>query len=173
MKTTPITVRVAQSIDAHQINEIYNWYVANSVATFGEKTTIEERKKWLEQFNMGTSTRLFVAQVDGAVVGYACSFRYRDGGVFKNTIETSVYVHPQFGGIGVGSQLYTVLLGALAEGEFHRVVVGIALPNDACIALHEKFGFEKVGVFDEYAHYKGQFISSLWMQKKLILPTNA
>lgn len=49
----------------------------------------------------------------------------------------------------------------------HRVVVGIALPNEASVRLHRKFGFEDIGVFDEYAFYKGQYRSSLWMQKRM------
>lgn len=164
---TEVTIRVAQTIDAHQINEIFNWYVDNSNSTFSEKTTIEERKKWLEQFSLGTASMLFVAQMDGRIVGYACSFKYRDTRVFLQTVETSVYVHKDCKNLGVGTQLYKVLLGALKDAGFHRAVVGIALPNEESIALHFKMGFEKVGIFDEYAHYKGKFHSSLWMQKKL------
>lgn len=162
-----IIVRVGQSIDCHQINEIFNWYVDNSFVTFSEKTSSEYRKKWFEQFSPNSSQQLFVAQKDGEVVGFACSYKYRGGGVFAHTLETSIYLRHDCGGQGIGSQLYASLLGALAVAEFHRVVVGIALPNDASIALHKKMGFEPIGVFDEYAKYKGQYYSSLWMQKKL------
>jgi len=41
---------------------------------------------------------------------------------------------------------------------------GIALPNDASIALHRKLGFTDVGVFEEYARKNGRYVSSLWMQ---------
>lgn len=30
-------------------------------------------------------------------------------------------------------------------------ISGIALPNDASVALHQKFGFIKVGIFPNYA----------------------
>ncbi|MEL6117978.1 GNAT family N-acetyltransferase, partial [Photobacterium sp. SP02] len=42
----------------------------------------------------------------------------------------------------------------------------IALPNDASVALHQKFGFREVGVFHDYARKQGEYISSLWMEKR-------
>lgn len=33
--------------------------------------------------------------------------------------------------------------------DFHAIIGGIALPNNASVALHEKFGFEKVAHFKE------------------------
>jgi phosphinothricin acetyltransferase len=45
--------------------------------------------------------------------------------------------------------------------------VGIALPNEASIRLHARFGFRAVGVFDEYAHKSGRAISSQWMQRRM------
>jgi phosphinothricin acetyltransferase len=46
-------------------------------------------------------------------------------------------------------------------------VVGIALPNDASVRLHARFGFRTVGVFDGYAHKNGRAISSQWMQRAM------
>jgi hypothetical protein len=40
-----------------------------------------------------------------------------------------------------------------------------ALPNDASVALHRKFGFTEVGTFREYAVKNGHYISSVWMQR--------
>ncbi|EEX92101.1 phosphinothricin N-acetyltransferase [Vibrio orientalis CIP 102891 = ATCC 33934] len=44
---------------------------------------------------------------------------------------------------------------------------GIALPNDASVALHKRFGFREIGVFNEYAKKNGQYISSVWLEKAL------
>jgi phosphinothricin acetyltransferase len=46
-------------------------------------------------------------------------------------------------------------------------LAGIALPNDASVALHRKFGFTEVGVFEEYAIKNGTYVSSVWMQLQL------
>ena len=52
-------------------------------------------------------------------------------------------------GKGIGSELYRALLDELRRKKFHTVIGGIALPNDASVALHEKFEFEKVAQFRE------------------------
>jgi len=36
-------------------------------------------------------------------------------------------------------------------GDFHAIIAGYALPNDASVGLHEKFGFTKVAHFPQVA----------------------
>lgn len=100
-------------------------------------------------------------------MGRASSFRYRQSQAFDKTVEIGIYLAPEAMGKGVGSQLYQSLFDALSNEDLHLAVVGIALPNNGSVALHKKFGFKNVGVFDEYALVKGKFYSSVWMQKRL------
>ena len=78
-----------------------------------------------------------------------------------------MYLDPDFLGQGIGSALYTVLFEALLREDVHVALAGIALPNDASVALHRKFGFTEVGVFHEYATKDGGYINSLWMERRL------
>jgi phosphinothricin acetyltransferase len=82
-------------------------------------------------------------------------------------VEFGIYLDPRFRGGGVGSALYECLFDQVSSEELHLAVAGIALPNDASVALHRKFGFTDVGVFEEYAVKHGAYISSLWMQRRL------
>ena len=50
-------------------------------------------------------------------------------------------------GRGIGRQLYGALFDAIADEHVHTIVAGVALPNAASIALHERVGFRQVGVF--------------------------
>jgi phosphinothricin acetyltransferase len=52
-------------------------------------------------------------------------------------------------GRGIGSALYDQLFAVLRHSAIHAAIGGIALPNDASIALHEKFGMMKVAHFRE------------------------
>jgi len=45
--------------------------------------------------------------------------------------------------------LYTALINELKRLNIHAVIGGISLPNEASIALHEKFGFRKIAHFKE------------------------
>jgi phosphinothricin acetyltransferase len=50
---------------------------------------------------------------------------------------------------GIGSRLFAQLLPELKALGVHTAIGGIALPNDASVRVHEKFGFEKVAHFRE------------------------
>ena len=50
---------------------------------------------------------------------------------------------------GIGTLLYEHSVIRDPKRDFHAVIGGISLPNDASVRLHEKFGFEKVAHFRE------------------------
>lgn len=163
-----VKIRNVEESDLHQINEIQNHYIVNSIATFDvEPSSLNKRLEWVKKFQKQGPYQLLVAEFNGSIVGYTCSFRYRDHCAFDRTVETSIYLAHGQTAKGVGSLLYTELFQRLASEPLHLAVVGIALPNEASIALHKKFGFEEVGVFKEYAMKKNEYISSVWMQKRL------
>ena len=145
-----------------------NHYIAHSVATFDEAPLrLAAVQDWIAGFAATGPHRLLVARDGASLLGFCSSQPYRAHPAFARTIETSVYVAADAGGRGVGSALYERLFAALAGEELHRAVVGIALPNEASIRLHARFGFEPVGVFDEYAHKNGRPVSSQWMQRAM------
>lgn len=160
-------VRSATLEDLVPLMALRNWYVENSNATFDESPLSEPAMQaWFSQFGQGPH-RLLVAEHQGRLLGYCSSQQYRSHPAFLKTIETSIYVQPGSGGGGIGSALYEALFQAIAEQGLHRAVVGIALPNEASVRLHERFGFRSIGVFSEYACKRGQFISSQWMERNL------
>ncbi|MEZ9363362.1 N-acetyltransferase family protein [Vibrio sp. 10N.286.49.E11] len=84
---------------------------------------------------------------------------------FSSQSKHQLYVATE-GGVVLGfacSQLFA----SISDYDVHRVVSGVALPNEASIALHKRFGFREVGVLNEYAKKNGQYISSMWLEKAL------
>jgi|ERR1022692_1572200 phosphinothricin acetyltransferase len=161
-------VRPARRGDLAQLTAIYNHYVEHSVATFdNEPVSAEARAAWLETFGDAGPFRLLVAADGDRVIGWASSGRYRAHPAFAQTVECGIYIDPEVRAGGVGSRLYGALFEELRSETVHLAVAGIALPNDASVALHRKFGFTDVGIFDEYAIKHGAYISSLWMQRRL------
>lgn len=49
----------------------------------------------------------------------------------------------------MGRVLYRTLIDACRAAGFHALVGGIALPNAASVALHERLGFRRVAEFRE------------------------
>ena len=158
--------------DAAALLALRNHYIAHSFATFDEVPLAHaDVQAWIAGFRGDGPHRLLVARDGARLLGWCSSQAYRAHPAFARTIETSVYVAPDAGRGGVGSALYGRLFAVLARdpagAQLHRAVVGIALPNEASIRLHARFGFRPVGVFDEYAHKGGRAISSQWMQRNL------
>ncbi|GHB22387.1 GNAT family N-acetyltransferase [Salinicola rhizosphaerae] len=152
------------------IVNILNHYILNSYARFETMPlSVEGRREWFSQFlDDSTPACMLIAQEGNDVLGFAGAQRYREGEAFRQTLETTIYLAPAYGEKrGLGSQLYGELFERLSGQDLHRALAGIALPNAASVALHEKFGFERVGVFDQYACKNGRYISTVWMQKPL------
>ncbi len=63
---------------------------------------------------------------------------------------------------------FTLVEGDLRNGEdLNRAYAGITLPNDASIALHERFGFERIGTYSEVGRKFDRYWDVLWMERKL------
>jgi phosphinothricin acetyltransferase len=162
----PVVIGPAVEADLPGIVAILNYTVAHSIASFATRpTSVAERRNWFEQFSSTGPYRLLVARRGSLLLGYACSQRYRDHEAFRETIEVGIALDVSCRGQGVGSLLYRALFECLADEPVHAILAGIAMPNDASVALHRKFGFTEIGTFHEYAVKNGQYISSLWMQR--------
>lgn len=163
---TAVEITLATEPDLARIVEIINYTAANSIATFDtQPVSVPDRRDWFDRFAPTGPYRLLVARRDGAMLGFASSQRYRDHEAFRETVEVSIALHPDARGQGIGTSLYRALFDSLTDEPVHVAVAGIAIPNDASVALHRKFGFTDVGIFREYAVKHGQYLSSLWMQR--------
>ena len=166
--TPEMIVRLASPGDLPELVSIYNHYVTSSHATFDtEPVSAESRAGWFGRFADIGPHRLLVATEGDRVLGCASSGPYREHPAFARTVEVGIYLHPDLRSLGIGSALYRPLLDNLRSENIHVALAGIALPNDASVALHRKFGFTEVGVFEEYAVKNGTYISSVWMQLQL------
>ena len=161
-----VRIRRGSVEDLPSIVDILNYTAANSIASFdSHPTTVADRHDWFEQFSSSGPYRSLVAQSGDQVLGYACSQRYRDHEAFRMTVEVSIALDATCRGRGIGSQLYRALFDLLDSAPVHVALAGIAVPNDASVALHRKFGFTEVGTFREYAVKSGHYLSSVWMQR--------
>jgi L-amino acid N-acyltransferase YncA len=88
-----------------------------------------------------------VAELAGRVGGYAYATGVRGRAAYRFGVETTVYVAADARRLGLGRALYAALVALLGLQGYRRAYAGIALPNDASIALHEAVGFTAAGVW--------------------------
>ena len=67
--------------------------------------------------------------------------------------------------------MYDFLIKELNQTNIHAVIGGISLPNEGSVALHEKFGFEKIAQFKEVG-YKFEKWIDVGYWEKIILGKN-
>ena len=101
------------------------------------------------------------------ILGYAFASEWKSRCAYKYSVECSVYLGTNYKGKGIGIQLYKEWLQKLNELNYNTVIAGIALPNDASIKFHEKFGFEKVAHFKEVGYKFNKFIDVGYWQLDL------
>lgn len=76
-----------------------------------------------------------------------------------------IYTAPDVVGRGLGRRLYGRLFEALRGADLHRLVAGITLPNDHSVHLHERMGFERVGVFTANGRKFGRYHDVAWYER--------
>lgn len=163
----PVVITPGVQVDLPAIADILNYTIMNSNATLAtEPTSVAERLDWFERFSSSGPYRLLVARRGDQVLGYATSQPFRDHEGFRETVEVSIALDVRSRGQGVGTALYRALLRCLIDERVHVALAAIVLPNDASVALHRKLGFTEVGVFHEYAVKNGQYLSSVWMERR-------
>jgi len=137
---------MAREEDLWSIAEIENEAIVNGVAHFGTQPVSLDEVKDVWSVKASRYPWL-VAVLDGQVVGFARASQHRVRQAYDGTVEIGIYVAPASQGKGIGAALYNELFPELEARGFRTVLAGIALPNEASIRLHERFGMIHVGTF--------------------------
>jgi L-amino acid N-acyltransferase YncA len=160
-------LRDAQQDDAAAIVAIYNHYVLYTAVSFEEEAVHppEMAQRIADVHAAGLPWVVLVGEQ--GIVGYAYATRWRVRHAYRYSVETTVYLAPAHTGAGGGTRLYTELLARLRLAGYHLAIGGIALPNAASVALHEKLGFLPAARFSEVGFKAGQWIDVGYWQAKL------
>ena len=162
------TIRAAHIEDLPRLTEIYNHYVVHTPVTFDlEPFSIDQRREWFARFHDAGRHRLFVAEINAAVAGYAGSYQFRPKAAYDTTVETTIYLAPESTGRGIGAALYEHLFAVIGGEDLHMAVAGITLPNDASVALHARFGFVTAGMMHGVGRKFGQYWDVGWYEREL------
>lgn len=161
-------IREAVENDIPALTDLYNYYIENTVITFDmEPFSIEERAKWFHHYNHNERHRLLVAERNSQLLGYASSSSFHQKKAYETSVETSVYLLPGEHGQGIGTVLYSALFDLLATADVKKAYAGITVPNNASLALHRSFKFQRAGVFKEVGRKFGVYHDVEWWEKTL------
>lgn len=163
-----IIVRPGRDDDAARLAEMYNHYIVHTAITFDtEPQTAEHRAAWIAQHPATGRHRLFVAEREGLVLGFASSSRFNARAAYDTTVETSIVCAHDAVGLGLGARLYAALFDALRDEDVHLAVALITLPNAGSCALHERFGYERKMVLEEVGRKFGRWWAVAWYARRV------
>jgi L-amino acid N-acyltransferase YncA len=114
-----------------------------------------------------------VATLRGDVIGYAYVVLFRKRPAYRYTVKHSIYIHHAHVGGGVGRLLLGELIDVCAAAGFRQMIGYIDADNATSLALHEKFGFSRVGYLPGVAYRYGRWADSVMVQRSLGLATTA
>lgn len=166
-EASSVLTRPATEADAPAILDIFNYAVLETLAVWTETPVTLDNRLAMMRERAARGYPFFVAELDGAIAGYASfgDFRHFDG--YAATVEHSIYVAPCSHRRGVARALMPPLIDAARACGKHVMVGAITSDNEASIRLHAAFGFEKTGLMPQVGRKFGRWIDLLWMQKIL------
>ena len=163
-----ISIRPAAVNDLAAITDIYADAVRHGTASFEiDPPDQDEMTRRFENLRGGGFPYL-VAEVDGAVAGYAYAGPYRARPAYRFTLEDSIYVAAEVMRRGIGHALLIRLVEQCTEAGFRQMVAVIGdRANAASIGLHEKAGFARIGVQPAVGFKLGRWVDGVIMQRGL------
>ena len=159
-------IRDAVTADAERCAAIYAPYVRETAISFeSEPPGAGETARRIAEAQRAHAW--LVLEADGAVVGYAYGGPSMARAAYQWATTVSVYLDGGRRRTGGGRALYEVLFDRLAARGHRTALAGIALPNEASIALHRRAGFEFIGVFKSVGRKFDCWHDVAWYQRML------
>ena len=150
-----VLTRLARPADAAQIASLYRPYVEDSWISFEE--VAPDAAEIARRMSGPLHPWLVIAE-DGRVVGFASTSPMRNRAAYRWSVETGLYLVADAQRRGLGRRLLTAHLDLLTRQGFATAVAGIALPNEASVALHERLGFTLSGIERGVGFKRGRWV---------------
>ncbi len=157
-------VRLAPMTAGHAgpVLDIYAAGIAGGNATFET-----EAPGWAA-FDSGKlpGHRFVAVEADGTVTGWVACSRVSPRPVYAGVVEHSVYVHPAYGGRGIGRALLEALIASTERAGIWTIQSGIFPENRPSLALHTRCGFRTIGVRERVGRHHGRWRDVILLERR-------
>jgi L-amino acid N-acyltransferase YncA len=160
-----LALRAAGPDDIPAITRIYAQAVSLGTASFELEPPDEaEMARRLNTLMTGGYPYL-VAELFGAIAGYAYAGPYRARPAYKWTVENSIYIAPEFHRRGIGLVLLKRLIAESEQLGFRQMIAVIGdSAQTPSIALHAAAGFDMIGTLRAVGFKHGRWLDTPLMQ---------
>jgi L-amino acid N-acyltransferase YncA len=164
-----VVVRPSRDSDVEAMLTIYRHHIRRGIEDSVDDSGTPEPDDLRDRRKNLRNTRLphLVATCGGEVVGYAYVVLFRKRPAYRYTVKHSIYVHREHLGRGVGRLLLHELIDTCAAAGFRQIIGYIDADNTASLAIHDKFGFQRVGLLPGVAYRYGRWADTVMVQRSL------
>jgi len=161
-------LRECLEADMPAVTAIYGHHVRDGTASFETiPPTIDEMCRRRLDI-LAKHLPWLVAVSGGTVVGYAYAGLYRPRVAYRDTVENSIYMCPDFIGRGIGKVLLRKLVDECETRDLRQMIAVVGdSGNVASVQLHERCGFRTVGVLRSVGYKHGRWLDTVLLQKTL------
>jgi L-amino acid N-acyltransferase YncA len=160
-----IICRRATKSDLKAMLEILNYEIIHSTSVYHyEEKDLDYFTDWFDS-KLERNYPVFVAELNGNVVGYSTYDRYRPFDGFNRSVEHSIYVHHDFRNHKIGHLLMEELIKQAHLDGLKAMIGGIDKENLKSVTFHLKYGFKIVGELPDIGFKFDKYLTLIFMQK--------
>nr|WP_281386848.1 metalloregulator ArsR/SmtB family transcription factor [Jiangella mangrovi] len=156
-----VTVRELRLDDWPAVRRIYQEGLDTGIATFD--TTVPPSTRLAARWLPG---HRWVAEADGAVVGWTAVAQASSRDCYRGVGETSVYVDRAHRGRGVGKALLFTQVTAADRAGLWTLQTSVFSVNRAGLSLHHQAGYRTVGVREKFAQRDGVWHDCILLERR-------
>ena len=166
-------VQCTHAQHAQAILDIFNEAILNSTALYDyQPRPLASMETWFANKEQGKFPVIGIENAAGKLLAFGSFGTFRAWPAYKYSVEHSVYVHKDHRGQGLGIQVMQALIAAARQREVHAMIGGIDASNAGSIALHERLGFQQVGILPQVGFKFGRWLDLAFYQLLLETPFN-
>ena len=157
---TRMEIRDLTPLDSQEVARIFEDGIRTGEATF------ETAAPSWEEWDAAHLKPRLVAELDGAVVGWAALSPVSERCCYSGVAESSVYVAEEARGRGVGRELLEELIRRSEAAGIWTLQAGIFPENKPSLRLHLVCGFRLVGVRERLGELNGVWRDVLLLERR-------
>jgi ribosomal protein S18 acetylase RimI-like enzyme len=150
------------------LNFINSLVDEEAMITANQKQTRESEIDWLaRKLTNLEKDRIInvVAEVDGRMVG-SCEVEPRPGR-FSHVGVLGISVKQGYREVGIGQELMKEAERQAAQMGLESIMLEVFATNDRAIHVYEKMEYRRIGAIPDGIKYRGEYVDSVYMVKKL------
>ena len=160
-------IRDARQVDAAAIGAIWNPIIRDTAITFWPTERDDASIAAMIRDRQAAGHGFFVAEVGGAVVGFASYAQFRAGGGYARSLEHTIHLDHGARGRGIGGALL-LRLEDHARAAGGRLMIGaITGSNQGSLGFHARHGYAEWGRIPAAGWKFGAFHDLVLMGKDL------